>query len=134
MSGHPSGWPSCGNDFLLCGTLDPCRFVLKVKDGPAFGGQLREQGIFPEMEDSGHVVFICTAQDNEEDFDRLEAVLETLEDGMGDCIPIPPPPLPKRVLSPRNALFVRLPPILPAFLLWFLESKSEKKSWPICEK
>ncbi len=86
-------------------SLDPCRFVLKVKDGPAFGGQLREQGIFPEMEDSGHVVFICTAQDNEEDFDRLEAVLETLEDGMGDCIPIPPPPLPKRVLSPRNALF-----------------------------
>jgi len=115
-------------------SLDPCRFVLKVKDGPAFGGQLREQGIFPEMEDSGHVVFICTAQDNEEDFDRLEAVLETLEGCHPETHYLPQAGVEVWISARGKFRPVRLPPILPAFLLWFLESKSEKKSWPICEK
>ncbi len=86
-------------------SLDPCRFVLKVKDGPAFAAALEERGVYPEMEDGGHVVFICTAQDSDEDFCRLERVLEDLEDRMGDCPPIPAPPIPERVLSPRQALF-----------------------------
>lgn len=85
--------------------LDPCRFVLKVKDGPAFAKQLEERGVYPEMEDGGHVVFICTAQDSDEDFLRLEQVLEELRSGMGDCPPIPAPPIPELVLSPRQALF-----------------------------
>ena len=62
-------------------------------------------GIYPEMEDGGHVVFICTAQDREEDLDRLERALETLERDMGPCPPLPAPPAPERVLSPRQALF-----------------------------
>ncbi len=86
-------------------SLDPTRFVLKVKDGPAFARALRERDIYPEMEDGGHVVFICTAQDSGEDFLRLERALEELRDQMGDCPPIPAPPIPERALSPRQALF-----------------------------
>ena len=86
-------------------SLDPCRFVLKVKDGPAFAAALEERDVYPEMEDGGHVVFICTAQDSDEDFCRLEHVLEELGDRMGDCPTIPAPPIPERVLSPRQALF-----------------------------
>lgn len=45
--------------------LDPTRFTLKVKNGPAFTGQLESRcNIWPEMEDGGHVVFICTPFDN----------------------------------------------------------------------
>ncbi len=86
-------------------SLDPCRFVLKVKDGPAFAKQLEERGVYPEMEDGGHVVFICTAQDSDEDFYRLERVLEELRDQMGDCPPVPAPPVPERMISLRSALF-----------------------------
>lgn len=86
-------------------SLDPCRLTLKVKDGPAFARALEERGIFPEMEDGGHVVFICTAQDSDGDLYRLEPALVELRDMMGDCEPIPAPPLPERVTSPRAALF-----------------------------
>lgn len=85
--------------------LDPCRFTLKVQDGPAFARALEERGIYPEMEDGGHVVFICTACHREEDFHRLEAALEELKDGLGDCQPLPAPPLPEQVRTPREALF-----------------------------
>lgn len=86
-------------------SLDPCRLTLKVKDGPAFTRALEERGIFPEMEDGGHVVLICTAQDSDGDLYRLELALVELRDEMGDCAPIPAPPLPERVSSPRAALF-----------------------------
>lgn len=85
--------------------LDPCRFTLKVQDGPAFARALEERGIYPEMEDGGHVVFICTACHREEDFDRLQAALEELKDGLGDCSPLPAPPLPEQIRTPREALF-----------------------------
>ena len=71
---------------------DPARLTVKVKNGP-------------EMEDGGHVVFICSAQDREEDLDRLEGALSALEGEMGPCPPLPAPPAPERVLSPRQALF-----------------------------
>ena len=85
--------------------LDPTRLTLRVKDGPAFARDLEERGIFPEMEDGGHVVLICTAQDNGENLDRLERGLEELRDGLGPCPPLPAPFLPRRVLPPRQALF-----------------------------
>ena len=50
-------------------------------------------------------MLICTAQDNGENLDRLERGLEELWDGLGPCPPLPAPFLPRRVLSPRQALF-----------------------------
>ena len=94
-------FPSLGEDL----PLDPTRLTIKVKDGPAFARALEEMGIYPEMEDGGHVVFICTAQDSDGDFRRLEEGLTALSAGMGECTPLPPPPLPERVLTPRKALF-----------------------------
>lgn len=86
-------------------SVDPTRLTLRVKDGCAFARELERRGIYPEMEDGGHVVFICTAQDLGENFDRLEEVLDQMQDQMGPCPPLPPPPLPRRVLSMREALF-----------------------------
>ena len=84
---------------------DPARLTVKVRNGPAFARALEGMGIYPEMEDGGHVVFICSAQDREEDLDRLEGALSALEGEMGPCPPLPAPPAPERVLSPRQALF-----------------------------
>ena len=86
-------------------SLDPTRFVLRVKDGPAFVRQLRKHGYIPEMEDGGHVVFICTCQDTGKAIPYLASRLEELRDLMGDCPPIPAPPIPEQVFSPRQALF-----------------------------
>ena len=94
-------FPSLGEDL----PLDPCRLTVKVKDGPAFARALEQRDVYPEMEDGGHVVFICTASDSEENFRRLEGALEEMRDQMGDCEPLPAPTLPQRVLSPRQALF-----------------------------
>ena len=86
-------------------SLDPTRFVLRVKDGPAFVRALRKHGYIPEMEDGGHVVFICTCQDTGKAIPYLASRLEELRDLMGDCPPIPAPPIPEQALSPRQALF-----------------------------
>ena len=86
-------------------SLDPARLTLQVKDGPAFARALEARGIFPEMEDGGHVVLICTPGDLTGNFDRLAAALEELRDQMGSCAPIPAPPLPERACSLRAALF-----------------------------
>ena len=95
-------FPSVG-DGLPC---DPTRLTLKVKDGPSFREKLEERGIYPEMDDGGHVVLICTPQDNDGVvFLRLEDALTELEGEMGDCAPIPAPPMPQRVMSVRAATF-----------------------------
>ena len=86
-------------------SLDPCRFTLKVRNGPGFAVKLEARNIFPEMEDGGHVIFICTAQDSDGDFQLLEQALSELEDQLGDCESIPAPPLPRRAASLRQALF-----------------------------
>ena len=86
-------------------SLDPTRLTVCVKDGPAFARLLEEKNIYPEMEDGGHVVFICTPQDLDGSFDRLERALEELRPLMGDPCPLPPPPLPRRACSLRRALF-----------------------------
>ena len=86
-------------------SLDPARLVLNVKDGPAFARALERRGIFPEMEDGGHVVLICTCQDSGEAFRALEQALEELRPQMGNYPPLPAPPLPTAALTPRQALF-----------------------------
>lgn len=105
VAGLRQKFPSLSDKPYRGFSLDPARLVLKVKNGPAFTRALEERGVCPEMEDGGHVVFICTAQDSDGDFDRLERILEELRDRLGDCPPIPAPPLPERVCSPRAALF-----------------------------
>ena len=100
------GDPACGDP--ICGggfTLDPTRLVLKAKDGPAFARALEDRGIIPEMSDAGHVILICTCQDNDPVFQRLEQALDELRPLLGDCPPLPPPPLPEMALTPRQALF-----------------------------
>lgn len=82
--------------------LDPCRLTVKSKDGPALTAALEEMGIFPEMEDGGHVVFILTCCDSDSDLDRLERGLDKCSHLLGDRnVPLPPPPLPRRVLTQR---------------------------------
>ena len=96
-----SRYPSLGGSL----PLDPTRLTLSVQNGPAFARMLEERGIVPEMEDGGHVVFITTPQDLEENFDRLEGALKELGSWMGPCSPIPAPPLPEQAVSLRRALF-----------------------------
>ena len=84
----------------LGGALDPTRLTLNAVDGPALARALEARGLWPEMEDGGHVVLILTGMDSEEDLDRLECALEEVPALLGVCPPIPAPPLPERVLSP----------------------------------
>ena len=86
-------------------------------------GPWRPGAIFPEMEDGGHVVLICTPQDLGENLARLERALEELEEGLGPCPPIPAPPcpsgcsppgrpsLPPRRLGPWRTARGRSPPV-----------------------
>ena len=88
--------------------LDPCRLTVKSKDGPALTKRLEEMGVYPEMEDGGHVVFILTCMDSDADLDRLEGALEANRDLLGDrSVPLPPPPMPRAVISQRQALFAK---------------------------
>ena len=97
-------FPSLGGGL----SLDPARLTLRVKDGPSAARRLEEKGVYPEMEDGRHVVLICTAQDSDADFDRLEEVLNQLREELdweNDSPPLPPPHLPKGCMSLREALF-----------------------------
>lgn len=95
------GDPACGGGLAL----DPTRLVLKAKDGRALARALEDRGVVPEMADGGHVILICTCQDGDAGFQRLEQALEELRPLLGDCPPLPPPPLPEAALAPRQALF-----------------------------
>lgn len=89
--------------------LDPCRLVIPTGDGFALEGMLQAEGIYPEMADQGHVVFICTCMDSLEDFARLEEALTRLLPQLpspGPAAELPPPP--PMLLSPRQA---RLGPV-----------------------
>ena len=86
--------------------LDPCRFTVRSRDGFALAERLEELGIFAEMADAGHVVFILTCADSREDLERLARGLEANRALLGDRgQPLPPPPVPEVVLSQRQALF-----------------------------
>ena len=93
--------PTCGNGL----SLDPTRLALKAKDGHALALALEDRGVVPEMADKGHVILICTCQDDDSVFRGLERALDGLRERLGDCPSLPSPPLPEQVLSPRQALF-----------------------------
>ena len=85
---------------------------IKIPDSLPARATLEGENIWPEMADSGHVVLILTAQDSEEDLNRLEKALERHRDLLGAPPMLPPPPLPKPACSLREALFApveRLP-------------------------
>ena len=89
--------------------LDPTRLVWKVNGGKEVQEALEAQGIYPEMSDVGHVVFILTAMDGGEAFQRLErgmaaAYLSTKQTPVVEKIPAPLP-FPTRRLTLRQALF-----------------------------
>lgn len=85
--------------------LDPARLCVKCRDGFELARRLRERNVFPEMADSGHVVFILTAADGPDRLERLEAALsELLPDGTPERFPAPPP-FPPVDVPPRDALF-----------------------------
>lgn len=87
--------------------LDPCRFVLRAGDGFGVQGRLQALGVYPEMADRGHVVFIPSPYDKETDFTALRTALGEAAAGaeVAPAEPEPPEP-PKAVLSPRQARFV----------------------------
>ena len=98
-------FPSLGSSQREGLALDPTRFTLSARDGRALAEQLEREGIVPEMSDSGHVVLICTPQDLDSSLSRLESALEQHRDQLGPGPVIPPPPLPRRVCSVRQAVF-----------------------------
>ncbi len=87
--------------------LDPCRFVICCEDGFGVAKKLESMGIYPEMADCAHVVFILTCADHEEDVARLTQALMTLtpKTGLRPNCPSFAPPQQKMVLSPRQAMF-----------------------------
>ena len=86
--------------------LDPARFVLRTGDGFAVQAALEELGVWPEMADAGHVVFIPTCADTPADFARLAGAISRVNPPpAGDSPFPPPPPLPRLVCSPRAARF-----------------------------
>lgn len=91
----------------LCGeNLDPGRLTLRVKDGFDLERRLQQKNIWPEMADSGHVVFIITGADDAAELNRLEEALEELKpEEEEEAYPLPPSP--EIALKPRQALFAQ---------------------------
>ena len=94
------------------GALDPCRLVVPIGAGFALEKLLQREGIYPEMADAGHVVFICTCMDPPDDFARLGEALGRL------LTQLPPPlaaqgqaPPPVIACSPRAARFSSSQPL-----------------------
>lgn len=88
--------------------LDPARFVLCVEDGFAVEERLQAMGIYPEMADRGHVVFILTDCDGADEVARLRRGLDELglrnQPRPKSLVPLPPP-ISEQVLPPRAAAF-----------------------------
>lgn len=106
--------------------LDLTRLVLLTDDGFALEDELRKRGIYPEMADQNHVVFIFTAADGDEEAKRLDKALRELmpadcepdacgrydvpeirlrAESSGEHMSFVPPEVPEQVMSARQALF-----------------------------
>ncbi len=151
----PGGPPPCGAGSHPCALplpLDPTRFTLKVKNGPAFTGQLESRcNIWPEMEDRGP----CGLYPH-----RLRRGRGSGPPGVrpgrdggadgGQCAPAAPSPAGAGAL-PRQAQFApaevlplertegrvctcQLAPIPQVCRWWPPGNELGKKSWPISDK
>lgn len=84
---------------------DPLRLTLEVanKGGFALKERLEREGIFPEMADADHVVFLFSVSNTTEDFEQLEnALARWYVPGPIDRAALPPAP--EQVVSPKEAL------------------------------
>lgn len=91
---------------------DPLRFTLSVNTVSASGEEVKDylehRGVFPEMADRDHVVFLLSGHNTASDVERLFEGLRAVEvayPGVYDppC-PLPDLPAPEVVLSPARAL------------------------------
>ena len=67
--------------------------MISCADGFAAKEALERRGVYPEMADARHVVFICTASDTSDDLDRLEEALAAVlaeQSAPADLPPLPP--------------------------------------------
>ncbi|MBQ8683647.1 MAG: aminotransferase class I/II-fold pyridoxal phosphate-dependent enzyme [Clostridia bacterium] len=95
-----AGWPLIGNEPLKL-TLAP---KIYGYTGEQLAAQLAEQHIHCECSDPDYVVCMVTPEGGDEAIDRLEAALLAIP-AREPIRTLPPPlPLPKRRLSPRQAL------------------------------
>lgn len=86
--------------------LDPARLVLRAADGFGVKARLEAMGVYPEMADGGHVVFIATCADGPAEFARLRQALGQLALPARPAAVYPAlPALPPLVVNPRQALF-----------------------------
>ena len=87
--------------------LDPTRLVVSCNGGFGVKAALEALGVFAEMADQRHVVFICTASDTQNSFRRLRTALESIlsKDTLPAPLPLPPAPRPEAACSPRAARF-----------------------------
>ena len=133
------------------GALDPTRLTLNAVDGPALARALEARGLWPEMEDGGHVVLISRGWTVgriwtgwSADWRRFRSCLAAARPSRrppcrsGSC---PPgrPCLPGRSASlwraaPGEYPPYSWPPIPPGCQWWRPVSASRKKNWPICGK
>lgn len=88
--------------------LDPLRFTALVPGGAGllWKARLEERGVFPEMADRDHLVFLLSPCNPRRHLARLERALAGLYGGgvAGHPGPCPPAPLPPVRLTPRQAL------------------------------
>lgn len=92
--------------------LDPLRLTLEVggEGGFALKRRLEAEGIFPEMADADHVVFLFSTANTREDFTRLEnALAAAYTPGAADRAALPPEP--EAVVSPARALLSPAEPL-----------------------
>ncbi|MCI9273432.1 MAG: aminotransferase class V-fold PLP-dependent enzyme [Clostridiales bacterium] len=91
------------------GVCDPVRLTLNTAsvgmEGQKAAQWLRERGIEPEYADAGHVVFILTPMNTQEDLVRLEQALLGFPIGSPLTLPkLALPPLPVKAADPREAV------------------------------
>lgn len=88
--------------------LDPLRLTLLVPGGAGFDWKkrLEDRGVFPEMADRDHLVFLLGPDNPRRHLARLERELAALYGGVAFTppSPVPPPPLPPVRRTPRQAL------------------------------